>query len=377
MKKITAQRSALAVVVLAGAGALAWLLVPRATGAAAAPPPTARPTLAVTTVQPHWAEWPVQLVANGNIVAWQESSIGSELGGLKLEAVLVDVGDTVKRGQLLARFASDTVAADLAQQEGNVEQAQAALAEAEVGAEGARQLASSGVLSAQQSKQFLSAELSARGRLKTAQAGLRMNQIRLRQTELRAPDDGVISARSASLGAVAGTGTELFRLIRQGRLEWRASVPSSALAGIAPGQKVQLQAANGSRIDGKVRLIAPTVDAASRYALVYVDLPASSAHAGMFATGQFELGRSKALTVPQSAVLTRDGNYYVFRVGDKQQVVQTQVVPGRRLDGQVEVLSGANLSMRLVAQGAGFLSDGDTVQVAATPPTPDAPLARR
>ncbi len=369
MKKLTAKRSALALALLAGAGALAWTLLPAATAdsKAAADSKNARPTLTVSTVKAQYADWPVQLAANGNIAAWQESIVGSELGGLRLAEVLVNVGDKVRRGQVLARFASDTVAADVARQEGSVEQARAALSEAELGAEGARQLASSGVLSAQQTKQYLSAEQSARGRLKTAQASLRLDQIRLRQTELTAPDDGVISARNATLGAVTGPGAELFRLIRQGRLEWRASLPSSALAGIAPGQAVKVVAANGAEIDGKVRMIGPTVDPVSRYALVYVDLPASTAHAGMFATGKFELGHGQALTVPQSALLTRDGRYFVFQVGPKAQVIQTQVTLGRRIGSRVEVLTGATPAMQLVAQGAGFLSDGDMVKVAAAP----------
>lgn len=369
MKKSTLKRAgiALGLLVLVAAAAL-WARP----GAGKETPAAAKQqaALTVTTVKPQQAEWPLLLTANGNIAAWQETVVGSELGGLHLTEVLVNVGDQVRRGQLLARFGADSVAAEVAQQEAGVDLARAVLSEAEANAEGARSLGTSGVLSAQQTKQYLTAELTARARLKSAMASLKFDQIRLRQTQVLAPDDGVISARSATVGTVTGQGAELFRLIRQGRLEWRANVISSDLARIRRGAAVRVTAANGVVVDGKVRMIGPTVNPASRSAIVYVDLPASAAQAGMFASGQFELGRAVALTVPQSAILTRDGYNYVYQVGPGQRIVQTVVTLGRRQGTSVEVLTGATAAMQLVGAGAGFLADGDTVRVvAATPAT--------
>jgi RND family efflux transporter MFP subunit len=189
-----------------------------------------------------------------------------------------------------------------------------------------------------------------------------------------APDSGVISARSATVGAVVGVGTELFRMIRQGRLEWRAEVTSEELVRIKPGQKVALKAANGSEVTGTVRMVAPTVDAQTRNALVYVDLPpmlSSSApfKAGMYATGQFALGASKAMTLPQQAVVVRDGFSYVFRLNADQRVSQLKVTTGRRRGERIEVVSGLDPDARVVVNGAGFLNNGDLVRnVAAAPP---------
>jgi hypothetical protein len=119
-----------------------------------------------------------------------------------------------------------------------------------------------------------------------------------------APDDGVISARGATVGSLTEAGEELFRLIRGGRLEWRAEVPAADLARVAPGGAATLTGPDGAVVRGTVRLVAPSVDPQTRNGLVFVDIPASAAavRAGMFARGEFELGRAPALTLPQSAV---------------------------------------------------------------------------
>ncbi|RZL30545.1 MAG: efflux RND transporter periplasmic adaptor subunit, partial [Rubrivivax sp.] len=266
----------------------------------------------VTAERVQRVDWQQGFTANGSIAAWHEAIVGSELGGLRLVQVNVNVGDRVTRGQVLAHLFSDGVAAELVQQQGALEEARAALAEAQENAAGARTLLSSGAMSTQQSTQYLTQERSARARVTSAEARVKMEQIRLSQTAIVAQDDGVISARSASVGAVAGQGQELFRLIRQGRLEWRAEVSANELNRIKPGQAATLRATNGETLEGHVRAVAPSVDPQSRNALVYVDLPAGSpVRAGMFASGQFSLGSSEALTLPQGAVVTRDGISYV------------------------------------------------------------------
>jgi HlyD family secretion protein len=110
--------------------------------------------------------------------------------------------------------------------------------------------------------------------------------------------------------------------------------------------------------------VAPTVDATTRNGLVYVDLPAgTTVRAGMFARGDFELGNSPALTLPQSAVVLRDGFSYVYTVAENNKVSQVKVQAGRRVGDRVEITGGLNAKDRVVAAGAGFLGDGDTVKV--------------
>jgi len=258
------------------------------------------------------------------------------------------------------------VRADLAQQQAQLEEAGAAHAEARGNADRARTLANSGALSAQQTAQYMTAERSTAARVQLAQARLLQEQIRLRHTQVVAADDGVISARNATAGAVVGQGQEMFRLIRDSRLEWRAEVGSAELRRIRPGQPVRLRLASGAALDGKVRIAAPTVDAATRNAMVYVDLPGGGeARAGMFATGQFELGHAQALTLPQSAVVMRDGYSYVYRIDSGGKVAQTRVTLGRRVGARVEAVEGIQAGMTLVEAGADFLGDGDIVRVVA------------
>jgi multidrug efflux pump subunit AcrA (membrane-fusion protein) len=198
----------------------------------------------VTTTSAQTATLPVRLSANGNIAAWQEASVGTEANGLRLAEVRVNVGDVVKRGQVLAAFAPDTVQADLSQ-----------CAPRRRGRGDARRrgrqraarprAAATGALSAQQINQYLTAERTAKA-ARRLRARRQVQQLRLQQTQVLAPDNGIISARNATVGAVLPAGQELFRLIRQGRLEWRAEVPRTT-GEVKPACRVAVHTAAGAR----------------------------------------------------------------------------------------------------------------------------------
>ena len=355
-----------AVGLLAATGALVFSGASRAADEPKAGQP--RPAMTVSTAQPQRTSVPLRLAANGNVAAWQEASIGAESNGLRLTEVRVNVGDVVKAGQVLATFSAETVQADVAQVRASLLEAQANAAEAAGNADRARSLQATGALSQQQIQQYTTAEKTAQARVAAAQATLNVQLLRLKYTQVVAPDSGVISARMATVGAVVGTGTELFRMVRKGRLEWRAEVTSTELQRIQPGAKVSVTAASGGTAQGTVRMVAPTVDLQTRNALVYVDLPAhSDFRAGMYARGEFALGQSDALTVPQEALVARDGFSYVFVVGADQRVQQRKVQTGRRVADRVEVLSGIDATASVAVRGAGFLNDGDLVRVANTP----------
>ena len=364
---------ALVIGALAIGSAVLLLTAPHSNAADDKDKATVKPALTVTTTRPSAASLPIKLAANGNVAAWQEAVIGSELAGLRLTEVRVNVGDVVKKGDVLAVFSPDTINADVAQAEAALAEAQANAADAVANARRARTLTSSGALSAQQISQYVTAEATANARIASAKAALAAQKLRLKYTRVVAPDSGVISARSATVGSVVGSGTELFRMIRQGRLEWRAEVTASELSRIQRGTLASVTAANGSELTGKVRMIAPTIDPQTRSALVYVDLPPSTSvnapfKQGMFASGQFQLGTSSAMTVPQQAIAVRDGFSYVFRVNPDARVSQLKVQPGRRLADRIEVLGGLTPDTQLVVSGAGFLNDGDLVRVVAPAP---------
>ena len=335
---------------------------PAANDKAASAPP--RAALTVTVTQPQPAALPLRINANGSIAAWQEASIGTEANGLRLAEVRVNVGDVVKRGQVLATFAPDTMQADVAQIRAAVAEAEATLADASANAQRARSLQATGALSDAAINQYLTAERTAQARVEAQRASANLQQLRLKMTQVLAPDVGVISARSATVGAVLPAGQELFRMIRQGRLEWRAEVAANDLAMLKPGMPALVTAGNAPPIKGTLRMIAPTVDPQTRNGLVYVDLPASGVvRAGMFARGEFEVGNGSGLTLPQSAVLLRDGFSTVLRVGPDSKVALTKVGVGRRIGDRIEITGGLDAGARVVAAGGGFLADGDTVRV--------------
>lgn len=371
---MTKIRSKRALVIVLGAAALCATIALATSHRASAREEKAPPraALSVTTARPAAASLPVGLTANGSIAAWQEAVIGSESNGLRLAEVRVNVGDVVKKGQVLAVFADETVRAEIEGARAALLEAQANAQEAASNAERARSLESSGAMSAQQVVQYVTGERTAAARVQSAQATLTQQRLRLKYTQVLAPDSGVISARSATVGAVVGVGTELFRMIRQGRLEWRAEVVAQDLGRIKPGARALVRAASGLEVAGKVRIVAPSVDPQTRVALVYVDLPPALSgdmplKAGMFASGRFELGASNALTVPQQAVVVRDGFSYVFRLNADSRVSQVKVTLGRRLGERVEVVGGVNADTPIVIQGAGFLNDGDLVRNIAAP----------
>ena len=329
-----------------------------------AKPAKTNAALAVSVTNPSAADWNSGITASGTLSPWQEAIVASEIGGQRIAKLQVDIGDKVKQGQTLAILAPEAVQADLAQAAAHVAQAEASLEDAKTNAARARTLKSSGALPAQQIDQYLTTEATAKANLAAQKAAMQSQQIRLEQTRITAPDDGIVSSRSATLGAVVQTGTELFRLVRQNKIEWRAEVAGRDVASIQTGQSANLTLPTGESVSGIVRVVSPTLDANTRNATVYISLPSDSpAKAGMFAEGQILTGSNKAMGLPQSAVILRDGNRYVFEVDADNHVLQRLVKTGRQADGKVEILEGIAPAARVVATGGAFLNDGDTVQI--------------
>lgn len=334
---------------------------------------TQKAALTVTVVSPEQQNWKQVFTANGNIAAWQEVVISSELSGQRLTRVNVNVGDEVKRGQILAEINSETIRADLAAAKASYAEAQAVLADAITNNKRIQQLKNTGAISAQESTQYQTSQATAKARLDAAKAQIESNQLRLAQTQVVSPDNGVISARTATVGSLAQTGQELFRLIRDHRLEWRAEVTTTDLYKLKQGMTAHVISPDPSqpKVTGQVRMIAPVIDPQTRYGLVYVDLPTTQAiRMGMFVKGEFDLGEKTAITIPQTALLLRDGFSYVFVLDQNNRVTQKKVTTGRRQNDRVEILD-LPLNVKVVSSGTGFLTDGDLVNVAqAIPETP-------
>lgn len=313
------------------------------------------PALTVTSNQPRTMTWPVAIKAYGSVAPWEEASIGAQIGGYQLSEVRVNVGDVVKKGQVLARFDPALLLTEQMELQARADQASANLQRA---------------LSLQNRKAISEQDaLQAVTQSKIEEALLAKNTLQLEYTEVRAPDDGVISARSATLGATVPLGQELFQLIRQQRLEWRGELNATQLSQVKVGQNIALLLADGTSACATVRQLSPSLSQDTRLAIVYADVcPGSRLKAGMYVAGNIAITESDALTVPAKSVVIRDGRDYILTLensGPTSTVSLRKVEVGRRQQGSVEITRGLQSDDTVVVDGAGFLSDGDVVRVVA------------
>jgi RND family efflux transporter MFP subunit len=343
-----------ALLVLAGVAVVAVTREPSSPSTA----PKAVAALTVTEATARRAHWPMTVEASGAIAPWQEASIGTQIGGYQLIDVRVNVGDRVRKGQVLARLDPALLNAEEAQLRASYDQAEA-------NRQRGLSLQASGGVSDQDVLQYVT-------QARTAAAALAAKRLQLRYTSVVAPDNGVISARTATLGAVAPAGQEFFRLIRQGRLEWRGELTAPQLARVRSGQLITLDLPDGTHASARVRQTAPALDERSRLGVVYADIAGGSrARAGMYANGRIEMADKPAIIVPAQSVVIRDGRNYVLKLAPPEAALRVSlqaVTIGRRRGDEIEVVSGLAEGNRVVVQGAGFLNDGDVVRLATTAP---------
>jgi RND family efflux transporter MFP subunit len=311
------------------------------------------------------------ITVSGPVSAVEEMQLGVELSGLRVTTLDVDVGEVVERGQVLLRLDHRMLDSDVAQ-------ASAALREAEAGAVLARSnlargqnLAASRYISATQLDELRAARTQAEARVGTARAAHDAAALRRSFAELRAPANGIISKRLVQPGQVVAAGSELMRLIKDGRLEWRAELEAGQLGEVAPGDQVSLRTRTGAAVVGTVRAVTPGVDTQTRTGTVYADLPnPGDLQPGTYLEGRISTATSAVPMVPIAAVVLRDGFPVVFTVDAANIAHLVRIEPGGRDAGFVEVRSGLAPGAQVVAQGAGFLADGDKVRIVSPSPAP-------
>ena len=338
-----------------------------------APEKAAAAALTVAVESPEVATWPVEVQASGWLAAWREAVISAEVGGQRIEEVSVDVGDTVTKGDVLATLSRATLENDIRQLEATLDSAEAGLEQATADADRARRLEGGGSISQQQISEYLIAERQAKADVASAEAALSSAKLDLDRTEIVAVSDGIISDASAAIGDVVTEGEELFRLIRDGRIEWQAEVPLVRMRNVKVGTPARLPTPIGD-ISGTVRQIAPSASETNGRIVVYVALDppedAPEPKTGIMVSGVLETGKSEAVSVPSSAVVLQDGFSYVFTLneGDPATVTRRRVETGRRQDDRVEITGDFPTDVQVVRSGGAFLSDGSTVRVATDDP---------
>jgi RND family efflux transporter MFP subunit len=328
-------------------------------------PPT---MLAVRSAVARMEQWPETIEAFGNIVPWEEMIVSAHIEGQPLIELRANVGNRVRKGQVLARFDTAMLIAEVRRLRAEVEQAMAEVRQANAERDRALQLADSHAISEKEVVQRVTAAQIAAARLNASRAQLSARELDLQRADVMAPDDGTISARNAQVGMVGTPGLEMFRIIRHDRLEWRGELTAAQLSRVVPGQQVQLSLPRGATANARIRRLAPAMNMQTRLATIYADIePGGSARAGTYVNGRIALAERPALVVPASSVVVRDGYSFAFKViveGEARRVTQQRVEVGRGTGTDVEILAGLSDGERVVAQGAGFLDDGDSVRVA-------------
>lgn len=301
------------------------------------------------------------VVGTGTVAAWREMPISPEASGLAIVDISADEGDKVEKGQVLARLNRSLLLAQIDQNTAAIAEAEAALANA-VADEKRAHSVSSGVISQQAIEQRETLVKTGKAKLATARARLEETKARLAQTDIVAPADAIVAARSATLGQVVQSGTELFRLIQDGRIEVNALVSEADVFKIVPRQPARAVDAVGRVWNASVRLVAPVIDERNRLGTVRLALPADAdLKPGMFVRVEIETGGTAALTVPLNALVWRDGRPAVFVVSDGVANLKPITVR-RKTSAVVEVVHGLAVGDRIVVDGAGLLNDGERVR---------------
>ena len=363
---------------------------------AAADQPRAVEPPAVTVVPAVRREFVDRLFVSGTLVAREEAQVASRIDGLTIVEVDAEDGDQVSQGQVLARLDRTQLDALLAENDAATKRADAAIDQAQsliAQSEAQLQFASNdfdrarkltgGVMSVSTIEQRETAMKTAQAQLAAANHALSVAEadrksrdaerqellVRIDRTEVKAPVAGIVSRRSAKVGADASiTGEPLFRIIENGAIDLEADVPEQSLAGLLVGMPAELKLPGvAGAVAGRVRLVNQEVDKAGRTGKVRIALDdVSHAHVGAFASGQIELTRRDGVSAPATAI-EREGDaarLYVVRDG---KVEERQVKPGIVEGDLVEVRSGVHAGESVVARAAAFLRPGDRVR-----PVPEA-----
>ena len=349
------------------------------------------PPPAVSVVLSATRELVDTVLVTGTLVPREEILVLAENDGVRIAEVLVDEGETVKQGQVLARLARDLLDtqiaqnaaqlsradASIAQARAQIVQADAANVEAQQALERVRALRNSGNATEASLEQRVSAARSAQSRLQASRDGLNFSiaekaqveaqrrelQVRLERSEVKAPRGGLVSRRTARIGQMTGAGGEaLFRIVADAEIELEAELLETRIASLVVGQPAHISISGRPDIVGSVRLVPAEIDRTTRLGKVRVALPRDAGlRIGSFARGSIEVARRTVLAVPVGAVVYANEGAAV-QIVDGTRILVKPVKIGLVADGYVEIREGLTPDLLVVARAAGFLRDGDQVR---------------
>lgn len=347
--------------------AAALVLVACGKDKAPAAAPSAKPVLTVSTITPLKDKRAVELSASGDIVAKDVAIVAAEVGGLRVSKLTADIGDLVKKGQPLVTLNAEAIAIDLAAAKAALAEANATLKQAEANLERAKKLNAANANSSQDLLQAVTAAATARAKVDTSKAKVAAESLRLKNSVIEAPSDGVVLSKAVALGQVVANGAEVFKLAVDGTWEWKAEVAAASLALIEAKQKAVVMLPGGTSVEGAVRLVSPEVDSKSRTGSVLITLNADdNVKPGMFASGKIQVSEKDMLVLPGSAVTYREGKAYTFVVAPDNKLKRLELTTGNRDANTVAVVDGLGdeaETLKVVKAAGSFLKDGDLVKV--------------
>ncbi len=321
----------------------------------------------------------------GTLVPREEILVSPQFDGVAITQILVEEGDTVTAGQVLARLSKDVLNASLAQNTAQIARDQAAIVQAEasrIAADAAfgrtRDLAKTGTASRETFDTRQAALATAAAQVASAQADLAYARaqrqeltVKLDNSDIKAPVGGLVSRRVARLGSVVSmTGDPLFRIISDGAIELEADVPESTMARLRPGQRARLIMAGGVERTGTVRLVSPEMNRASRLGRIRITIDPGDGNLvlGGFGRAMVQTARHVGIVVPLSAVLFQPGGPQVEVV--RNGVVDSRpVVLGLRAGGRAEIASGIAAGDAVITLSGTFVRPGDHVTAVETQAT--------
>jgi RND family efflux transporter MFP subunit len=306
---------------------------------------------------------PRTVTASGSVSAWEEVPVGAETGGLTATGVFVDEGSYVRQGQPLVQMNPALLQAQLRQQQAAVQTAEANAARDDAALGRAQELKDRGFLSQAGLDTALANQRASQANLAAARASLSETRTRLSQATIKAPVSGLVISRSVTRGQIISAGTELFRIVRDGRLELDAQVPETELRLVRAGQSAVVSSDQIGETAGTVRIVTPEVNPETRLGVARIALSGGGFRPGMFARARIQVGDQPAVTVPTASVLYRENRAGVFVMGSDSRARFRPVTVLSRTPERTAV-SGLEAGVRVVVEGAGFLGEGDRVTVA-------------
>jgi HlyD family secretion protein len=353
--------SAGAVLVLA---AVAWMLVRPQAGARTSDKEAAALPL-VTVVVPALGAVTSNVSLTGLISARNDMPIGNEGDAGRISEVLVEAGDRVRKGQVLARLNPITAQSQLDNAEASLDEVRANAAAAQ--SEWARARQGEDIFSKEENERRRTTALTAQARVKAAEAQVRDARNKLAHTIIVAPTDGIVLTRTAEVGQIAVPGsTVLFHLARDAQIEMRGQVAEQDVPRLALGQRATVRLDGVAKsFTGTIWQIGAIIDAGTRQGTVRIVLPGDqNLRPGAFARADIEVGNTTGVLLPQTAVLSDEQGNYVLVVGSGNKLERRAVtVGGARSEGLL-VSRGLNGSERVVAIAGAFLRTGETVAIA-------------